>query len=135
MGAEHPPGGNRHAEIELDNPLAEKSLQENFYPTLEESIGREEAQVRKERKAQTGSTRGEADKRLKSKFFLPLRKQGIFLPEISSYEGCGDTFHRFVKIGSRRCSQKLNVTNRRFILFGRKQRENEGDGTVFWSIK
>ena len=86
-------------ERDNDHLFAENSLPENVYPTLEELIGSMEAQVRTERETRNktalriwrreetcrleekkrlfnGYTRGEGDKKVKSKLFLSLVKQG-----------------------------------------------------------
>ena len=86
-------------EIDFEDLLQDSALPENPYPVPEEAVGTKDQQARADREAQNatavttwrgeknrreederptfkGATRGEADKRLKSKLFLSLGKQG-----------------------------------------------------------
>ena len=81
-------------EIDIEDLLQVNVLPNNPCPTLEERVGREDYQARMDREARNaaaitpwredkhwradikGATRGDADKRLKLKLSLSLRKQG-----------------------------------------------------------
>ena len=104
-------------EIDNDDILAENTLPQNDYPTLEEFQETEAAQVRADREERNeraiqvwqteetcrseeekrlikASNREEAGKRLKSKLFLSFGKQSQrFFSEIPWQQECGNEFH------------------------------------------
>ena len=126
--------------IEIEDLLDVSTATENVYPTLEDPAGTEEAQARadrfwrektcrsdEEKRLFRGSTRRAADKRQKSKMFLSLGKQGqrYFFQKNPISKIVDITFAELWKLATNAFYREPNVTNRRFILFGRIQRDNE----------
>ena len=75
-----------------------------------------------------GSTRLEADKRLKSKMFLSMGNQGqrCIFQKYPNSKTVDITFAELWKMTTDAFFREPNVLNRRFILFGRKQGDTEG---------
>ena len=139
--------------------LQDGGLPENPYPVPEEAVGTEDQQAlsdrevcnttvlttwrdeknrqaEDERRTSKASPRGEADKRLKSKLFLSLGKQGqrYFSQKHQYGKFVEVTFLELWKTLTDTFQNEPNVTNERFVFIGRRQRDNESMEQFFGAL-
>ena len=93
-------------------------------------------QAEDERRTFKASTRGEADKRLKLKLFLSLGKQRQkYFNQKHQYGTIVErTFLELWKTLTDTFQNAPNVTNKRFVFIGRKQRDNESMEPFFGAL-
>ena len=105
--------------------------------TEEKQVWREKTcRSNEEKRLFCGSTRGEADKHLKSKSFLSLGKQRLryFFQKYQNSKIVDITFAELWKLATDAFYREPNVTNCRLNLFGSKKRDNEGVNQFFGAL-